>query len=588
MQPRWLLVGVAGLIRVARHFVAAVIAVVVFAASAAAALRIEGVDDTTEEILRAYLTVGDLPCDSPRWWVARAFQGAAGEVRLALETMGYYRAEIDTALDWDAHCWQIRVSVARGEGARFGAVRVEVAGALGEEPALRDLLAERPLRRGRRFTHQTYESLKTRLLEVAEDHGYFDARFTTAAVRVDLDTNRADVELVLEGGERYRIGAIETDQDLLRPELFRRFLRIEAGQPFDAQDLVATHRDLLTSQYFDRVLVTPDLDARADHQVPIRVAASADTQRSILLGAGYTTDVGPRARADLRYRRLNDRGHRAHFTNRAAESLGEIRADYRLPYGDPAHEWLFAETSYVYEQTGSYDSRRWSIGGGRTLLRGGRGRHWTETNYFDHQIDDFEVGGQDGRSRLLLLGSNWIRKTLTDEPRPVAGYLLSLDVRGAAGLLLSDTDVLQVMVRGRHIQGLGGRLRALSRAALGWTWQNAFDDLPPSIRFFAGGDNSVRGYGFESLGPKTDGAVVGGRKLLTGSIELDYLVRPNWSLALFADVGSAFDDSVDFSRGAGLGLRWFSPLGPLRFDLAHPLDDPGRAVRIHISLGPDL
>jgi len=576
------------LIRVARHVVASVIAVALFASSAVAALRVEGVDGPTEEILRAFLTIRDLPCDSPRWWVARGFQRAEGEVRLALETLGYYRAEIDIELDWDEACWQVRVVVAQGEAVRFGPVSIDVQGSLGEERAMRELLDGRPLRSGRRFTHQTYESVKTRLLEVAEDHGYFDARFTTAVVRVDIESNRAAVELVLEGGERYRIGAIEIDQDLLRPELFRRFLRIEAGQPFDARNLAATHRDLLSSQYFDRVLVAPDLDARADNLVPIRVAASADTRRSILLGAGYATDVGPRARADLRYRRLNDRGHRASVTTLASESLGEIRADYRLPYGDPAHEWLYAETAYVYERTSSYDSRRWSIGGGRTLLRGWRGRYWNETNYFDYQIDDFEVGGQDGRSQLLLLGSNWTRKTLTDEPRPLRGYLLSLDVRGAASVLLSNTDVLQSVARGRHIVPFGSRLRALSRATLGWTWQDEFEDLPPSIRFFAGGDNSVRGYGFESLGPTRDGAVVGGRKLLTGSVELDYLVRPNWSLALFADAGSAFDDSPDFSRGVGLGLRWFSPLGPLRFDVAHPLDDPDRTVRIHVSLGPDL
>jgi translocation and assembly module TamA len=131
-------------------------------------------------------------------------------------------------------------------------------------------------------------------------------------------------------------------------------------------------------------------------------------------------------------------------------------------------------------------------------------------------------------------------------------------------------------------------MRVLSRAAAGWTWRQKFSDLPPSIRFFAGGDNSVRGYDYESLGPERNGEVIGGERLLTGSVEFDVLLRERWSAALFTDAGSAFDDSPELSRSVGVGLRWYSPLGPLRLDLAHPLDDVERSFRIHVSLGPDL
>ena len=107
---------------------------------------------------------------------------------------------------------------------------------------------------------------------------------------------------------------------------------------------------------------------------------------------------------------------------------------------------------------------------------------------------------------------------------------------------------------------------------------------------FAGGDRSVRGYDFETLGPvDADGLVIGGSNLLEGSLEFDYLFKPQWAVAVFADTGSAFNNSdVDLSTGAGLGVRWYSPVGPIRLDLAHPLDDPGTSVRVHISLGLDL
>ena len=555
------------------------------AAGAHAELTVSGVDKDVEYIVRAFVTVDELSCESPRWWVNRSFGRVLPEARLALETLGYYQATLEPALSWDEACWHATLIIDQGEAVQLGAVELSVQGQLGAEAEMLDVLAERPLRAGARFTHQSYESAKTRLLDVAEDLGYFDAHFVRAEVRVDPAAGRADVVLTLEGGQRYRVGAIEVEQDELRAELFERFLRIEPGRLFDAHDLAATYRNLLDSQYFDRVLVSPDLDAREDGRVPVRVSAETTNRRSILLGAGYATDTGPRARADVRYRRLNDRGHRASVATLVSGNEGEVKADYRVPMGDPTREWLYAETALSYEDTGNYLTRLWTVTGGRTHRRGA---DWLETNYVDHRIEDFDLGGERGHSQLLLLGSSWTRKTITDDPRPLAGYTLSLDLRGAADALYSDIDLLQAIARARHIYPLGPRVRVLSRAAAGWTWQESFSDLPPSIRFYAGGDSSVRGYAYESIGRERNGDVLGGQRLLTGSVELDVLLREKWSAAVFADAGSAFDDSPDFSRGVGVGVRWYSPLGPLRFDLAHPLDDPDNSIRIHVTLGPDL
>jgi translocation and assembly module TamA len=112
------------------------------------------------------------------------------------------------------------------------------------------------------------------------------------------------------------------------------------------------------------------------------------------------------------------------------------------------------------------------------------------------------------------------------------------------------------------------------------------------VRFFAGGDTSVRGYAYKSLGP-TDpfGNVVGGENLLVGSIELDQLIADNWALAAFIDSGNAYDELKEFdtATGVGVGIRWFSPLGPIRFDVAVPLEQGAPDdYRIHITLGPDL
>ncbi|MDZ7670281.1 MAG: autotransporter assembly complex family protein [Gammaproteobacteria bacterium] len=546
---------------------------------------LRGVNDATEEVLRGFLTVDDLPCDAPRWWVERRHRQAPEQIRRGMEALGHYRSEQSGSLEWGEECWQATYRVEPGDAARIQEFDLEIEGELADQARLRDAVAGLDIAPEEPFSHSAYENAKSALLEVAEDLGYFDARFTRHRVEVNPDTNQADIQLTLSGGERYRVGEIDVGQNALEDELFRRYLRFETGEPFDARALTRTYRNLIESDYFDRVLVAPDIDARADGEVPVRVTATANTRRSALVGAGFATDTGPRGRLDLRYRRVNDRGHRANFTSVISTVNGSLGAEYRLPYGDPTHEWLFVKGDVNYEETDTSESLQRGITLGRTHRRGSA---WAETNYVEYTVERFEIGEQEGTSNLLLLGTNWSRSTNVDEPRPLRGYSLSLDVRGAAKQLLSDNNLVQTILRGRQILPLGERFRVIARAQAGWTWQSEFDDLPPSVRFFAGGDNSVRGYGYQELGPEEDGEVIGGERLLTGSLELDALIRPNWSVAAFVDSGSAFNNTPEFSTGVGLGLRWYSPLGPLRFDLAHPLDDPDRAIRLHISLGPDL
>jgi translocation and assembly module TamA len=167
---------------------------------------------------------------------------------------------------------------------------------------------------------------------------------------------------------------------------------------------------------------------------------------------------------------------------------------------------------------------------------------------------------------------------------------LSLELRAATDAVLSDTSFLQAIARGKWIWSSPRGRRFLVRGDIGVTAQSDFADLPASVRFFAGGDNSVRGYEFDALGPvDAAGQVIGGSALATGSFEFEQPLTARWSMALFVDSGNAFEGShIDARTGAGLGARWQSPLGPIRLDLAHPLDDDTTRWRLHVSLGPDL
>jgi translocation and assembly module TamA len=205
-------------------------------------------------------------------------------------------------------------------------------------------------------------------------------------------------------------------------------------------------------------------------------------------------------------------------------------------------------------------------------------------------IEDFEVADQVGRSRLLMPGIDWTKIRADNEIRPQRGYKIGLELRAAADQLGSDTSFAQAIARGKWIWPVPSAGRILVRVDAGATAERSFEELPPSVRFFAGGDNSVRGYDFEALGPVDEnGEVIGGSSLATASFEYEHPVRARWSIAAFVDSGNAFERSeMDLKTGAGIGTRWQSPLGPIRFDIAHPFDDETEDWRIHISLGPDL
>jgi translocation and assembly module TamA len=190
----------------------------------------------------------------------------------------------------------------------------------------------------------------------------------------------------------------------------------------------------------------------------------------------------------------------------------------------------------------------------------------------------------------LQPGASWIRLRADNTIRPDHGDRLFFEVSAASDQLGSDTSFIQTIAESRWIRSLADRSRILARIRAGATWNRDFNELPPSARYFAGGDNSVRGYEFRSQGPvDADGDVVGGDRLLVASIEYEYELREKWSVATFYDAGNAFHaGKLDAVAGFGIGARWQSPLGPIRIDVARPLDGIDRDLRLHISLGPDL
>ncbi len=562
-------------------------ALLCFLGLADARVSIEGVEGELRTNVLAHLSLDDEACDLSDRRLRLLTREAVKETRTALQALGYYRPSVDTQLTRDDTCWLLTLRISAGEPARIDAFDVTVAGQAADDAAFVELIGQSPLAQGAAFRHDHYTALKSGLLEVAARRGYADARLARHEVMISTDGSRADVNLQLESGVRYRFGEVVFEQDALEDSLVRGYLTFKPGDHYNSRRLTELYSALAASGFFERIQIEPQHARRADGQIPVRVALTPGKRKIYTAGVGYSTNTGPRFRAGHTNRRRNARGHQWGTDLLLSDVVSELTVNFRRPMRNPQTDWLSFDAGYKYESTDTSRSDAVQVGA-RLVVR--RSNGWQYTRYVDFLMEDFTLADQADRSTLLIPGVSWLRSESDNRLHPQRGSRLKLEVQGSVDKLGSDATFLAAEAGGKWIYPLRAGTRALLRAEAGYIVNDDIRDLPPSVRFFAGGDASVRGYAFESIGTSNDnGDVIGGTRKLVLSGELEQQLTPHWSVAVFADAGDAFDSSSpDLKVGAGAGLRWLSPVGPVRLDLARPMDGDDRSLRIHLTFGPDL
>jgi len=534
-----------------------------------------------------HLSLDEESCEAPEWRVSERFSRADQEIRAALEAFGYYSVEIEERLEFGEACWGASFDIEPGEPVRLRNVDIRIDGAAEDDPSFARILENSILSAGEPLQHAVYDQLKRRFLEVAQQRGYVEAAFSASAIDVFPGQRAADINLHFDSGPRYTFGELRFGQDVLERSLLDGYYEFRRGDPYDRARMTALYAALTNSGYFNAVDVRPEPPDPESKQIPVLVTLTGVRRRAISYGLGFSTDTGPRVRFGRLNRLVNTAGAQSGINGQLSPVVSEISYNYRFPYGDPRSEWISLDAGLKHEDTETATSDTLEFGVRRVIARRSG---WQETQFVDLMIEDFVVGDVRSRSRLLTPGLSWLKITADNTMRPSRGYRLGLEVSGANDGLGSDTSFTQVDATAKRIHSFANDTRLLLRARLGFTWHRNFEELPPSVRFFAGGDNSIRGYKFESLGPvDADGDVIGGDRLAVASAEYEYSFSPSWSGAVFVDSGSAFAGSDFKARtGAGFGVRWQSPVGPIRVDIAWPIDDVERDPRLHVSLGADL
>jgi translocation and assembly module TamA len=363
-------------------------------------------------------------------------------------------------------------------------------------------------------------------------------------------------------------------------------VEFQEGAPFEQRRLRQLHNDLVRGDYFSGV------DVRAQPHKEDKVAdvlLTLEEGRRVRygVGVGFGTDTGVVVRADLVQRRMNRHGHRLELDTELSKVRQNATIDYRMPGKRPQNDWYSLYGGLNREDSDAIESIAWKMG-----VRENRFHtlNWSSTPFAEFVVERFYQDGDWSQKTSLVPGWGVNFVTANAPARPTQGLRLRGEVAGAAKQVLSDASFIRVYLNGKTILPFSKRGRLLIRGEAGWMTTDDFDKVPPTWRFFAGGDRSVRGYDYQSLGPLDDeGKAIGGRNLLSGSIEGDWRILERWSAAVFADAGNVGEEDLlrNMPWSVGAGVRWYSPVGPIRLDLAFP-QNGSSDFRVHISMGPDL
>jgi len=550
-------------------------------------IDLEGIDGELRRNVVARLAVDDRKKDGLTEAEIRDLHaGAEQAITAALQPFGYYRPFITSQLDHEGTRWKARYEINPGTPLRVDSLDVRVLGEGAADPRFEAVVAEFPLRRGDVLNHSLYELGKSRLQLVAINGGYLDARFEASEISIDLERYSAAIRVHYATGPSYRFGPVTFEQDVVDPELLKGYVKFERGDPLDFDKLIELEQTLGNSPYFSRIEVRPRRDLAVGNEVPIVVDLVPSKPGKYTFGAGYGTDNGAHTRAIAELRRLNRRGHRGEVDGSVSTTVQSLTANYSIPWPYPRTDVVTLTTGYTIENIENTEERTAFIGAGLSRLWAG----WQMNYGIQFRRERFKVGLDGANSSFLVPAASWTNLVTNDPIDPTNGRRLIFSASGAHENVLSAASYLRLEGHARWLRAFGEHHRLLGRAETGHTWTSAFHDLPPSARFFAGGAQSVRGFGFHTLGPRdAAGNVTGGPVLAEISFEYEYRFLERFGVATFYDMGNAMNSyRQPLERGTGAGLRWHSPIGLVRVDLGIPLTGDRRRPEFHLAIGPAL
>jgi len=511
-------------------------------------------------------------------------------VTKASQALGYYQTDILNLSLPSTDCQNLLITITQGPRVVIRQSSVVLSGAGDMDDEMSKQVLTFPLSVGDYLEHDKYESGKRRLQVLAQQRGYFDAKFGMQQITVDPETNAAHIELELVTGQRYKFGRLLIPENEKATKLINAVTTFKTGDFYHARKLAEFNQNLKLIGYFQQVVARPLLKDAEEYMLPIEVLMTNKPTDIFNVGGGFSTDTGARGRFNWQRPWVNLSGHS--LSSELSISAPEQNASlqYRVPLADPLKNYFSLQAGLKAENDNDTESETVSLAVQRHW--GSVESVWNKIAFVRFEQEDFQQGtGPRQTTNLLLPGATLSRHRNRGGLDVIWADKQQFTLEGASRNVFSDIDLVRINIQSKWLRSFAEH-RFLMRVEFGAIATNDFSQVPSSLRYFAGGDQSVRGFSYQSLSPMEDNELLGGRYLNVASVEYSYPVSPNWRLAIFADVGNASDEPLEeLATGIGVGGSWLSPVGPLRVYIAR--GTPGNSEldktwRLHFAMGPAL
>ena len=516
-------------------------------------------------------------------WLKKLHSRAEADIKQSLRPFGYYQANIESSLVKNTeNIWQAQYQVNKGERVKYSSIDIRIEGAGSQDIEVISIMKQMPIKKNDFLDHEVYETAKNDLLSSIGQLGYSDVTTTRKQLLIDPVNNTAQISLHIHTGEKYYLGQFRFHQNLLEPDFLQRFVTdFRPGDPFSQKNLLSIQQSLIHSGYFSVVDIKPEYKEVNNKHVPVDITLTPAKQHKLSFALGYDTEIDLNASVRWQNRLLNSYGHNSDVLVKISQKKSQFRGTYWIPINNPRTDKIGFTIKLETEETDDTDRETLDLETAWVFkwLDG-----WDSKLFTEYKFERFESGNApETISRLLSVGGRLERQYYEkDTLYQRKGWAAFVDLRGAPEFIWSDTDYLRLHLKSRVLFPIKTNGRLIVRGELGLAEVGEFDKYPNSLRFFAGGDQSVRGYDWKSLGPiDEEGDVIGGKNIVTASVEYNYKLTKNWLAATFLDTGNAYNDDLHkLYYGAGFGARWISPVGLIRVDMGWPVNPDDEVTKL--------
>ncbi len=511
--------------------------------------------------------------------IQHLFRMAPREIKTAIAPFGYFHPTIQSRLSLNQNVWQMFFFVRSGEAVHLSQVDVQITGAGAKQSFFQSYLKNLPVNAGDQLNIKNYEAIKQHLFDLALANGYFQASMKTSKLIINLYSHQARIMIHFDTGPSYYFGKTTFSKVPLKSSLLKRYLPYQEGDAYRNVDVQQLQQDLVGSGYFQYVNVEPSPDLAKQYYVPVTIQMKTQRPRVYNIGAGFGTDTGPRILLGMTFRQLNRYGHKLNFTLLGSVKDSQFISTYIIPGKNPATDQFFISAGYGYENLPLGQGQAGKVSAGYMWIW----RQWQTTASLTYLQERYNLLDKPKTNTHMLIPAINLDRLISDNLiNPTKGYRLLFNLQGANKAIFSEESFVQASIGVKGLYTFRKNWRLIGRAQMAHTVINDLYALPLSLQLFAGGSESVRGYGYQALGP--------GKNLMVMSGEIQRRIVGDFYLAGFYDMGNVSNQwlNMHLDRGVGGGIVWISPIGALEVTMAQAIDYQGKPWRLQFTMGPQL